>query len=1088
MDNSDNLERAVLVALDPSADPQLKYQATTFCDQIKNSPEGWQLCLSLFIKVPQSAPEVRFFALQVLEDWLRNRYGVFDGQQKTILRQTLWEWLARDLNNSEPVFIRNMFAHILVLLLKNEYPHNWPTFFDDLLALLSASSPSVPRGTSMVDMFLRISKAIDDEIVCLYIARSAEEGVRNTAIKDAMRENAINKLTDAWFNILQTHWNTDVEIASACLHVIGLYVSWIDIKLVATSEFMSGLFQFLTMESMRIPACSCLSEIVSKGMKAEEKVNLIRALNISTVLDQLSLEDEDFREHIAKLINVMGLELCQCWDDLSRAGTGVAAENTRNAVYMSINSIFPYLVKFLADEYDDTSSAMFPFLGAYLMLLKRQVKESGGKLSESLQPNVMALLRVVIMKMKCDEEEQAGFGEEAGEDEALFSEMRKNLKVHFDALFAIEPNLAASYVSSVVCSTFNAVRPGMSQTGWSDAELALHLLFIYGEAVKGVPQYSVVSPGGETVLTPLGEMLLKMIESYVSMYPHVSIQPLFFENICRYWQFLEQNVNLIPTVLQAFTDARGLHHPRTFVRSRINYLFLRFVKAIKLKLDGYVEMILASVQDLLVVQELSQQQLELEKQKSSKPGGLAGAGASEPIPKTKAATHFDSQLYLFEAVGVLISLEPIDKMKQVELLNIVVMPILSSCQKIIQEELYKQDVPPDVVPVTTHLSHLILSIGGVSKGFPDYEHASKSAVPPWSGVFQQSLEAIVVVLERLNGSALIRDAARYTFQRMVNCVGPDILPYIRPLITAGLLSAITPNELVDFIPFISFIIHKFKPSISVVLNGLLSPLFERIFFLLNQPVSGTDDAIMLTELRKAYLNLLATIFNADVENFLTNDINVPHLQTILQTILVYMVDASDAASQKLAFSVLSKMIVSWGGGTGVAPGTGVINSSGSHGGKSKSASSSASSSNSSLSSLSTPTSATPKQNGLPASAGNTPTSTETPPVMKQPLPGFDSFIYEGVVPLLFDVPKKTGYSPQDGQAVLVLNEIAAVHRTLFATQGEKYIDYLRRVYLPSSGYPLSADEFVEALRRLDQKQFRNYLRTIAPALKAHYQQ
>ena len=47
----------------------------------------------------------------------------------------------------------------MALLMKIEYPDQWPTFFRDLLNLLNGASPPV------VDLFLRIIKAVDEEVV-----------------------------------------------------------------------------------------------------------------------------------------------------------------------------------------------------------------------------------------------------------------------------------------------------------------------------------------------------------------------------------------------------------------------------------------------------------------------------------------------------------------------------------------------------------------------------------------------------------------------------------------------------------------------------------------------------------------------------------------------------------------------------------------------------------------------------------------------------------------------------------------------------------------------------------------------------------
>ncbi|KAG1079877.1 hypothetical protein G6F42_023566 [Rhizopus arrhizus] len=68
----EQIEQAVMYALGPQVEPTLKAQANEYCEQVKNSNDGWQLCVQLFMKEPKALPEARFFSLQVLENTLRN--------------------------------------------------------------------------------------------------------------------------------------------------------------------------------------------------------------------------------------------------------------------------------------------------------------------------------------------------------------------------------------------------------------------------------------------------------------------------------------------------------------------------------------------------------------------------------------------------------------------------------------------------------------------------------------------------------------------------------------------------------------------------------------------------------------------------------------------------------------------------------------------------------------------------------------------------------------------------------------------------------------------------------------------------------
>lgn len=84
----------------------------------------------------------------------------------------------------------------------------------------------------------------------------------------------------------------------------------------------------------------------------------------------------------------------------------------------------------------------------------------------------------------------------------------------------------------------------------------------------------------------------------VVSFPHVSIAPLFFENIVRYTGFFDLHFpEYIPDVLSALVrpDGSGLHHSSIKVKNRVFYLFLRFVKVMRDKLLEYRETILMNI-------------------------------------------------------------------------------------------------------------------------------------------------------------------------------------------------------------------------------------------------------------------------------------------------------------------------------------------------------------------------------------------------------------------------------------------------------------------------------------------------------------
>lgn len=152
----------------------------------------------------------------------------------------------------EKVFIRNKAAQVFALTFVVDYPSLWPKFFFDVLLLVGLN----PSG---VDVYLRTLMAIDAEVVDRDVLHSPEvrrvgapreapedlllltdgcfqETRRNTLIKDGMREQCIPHLVESWFQILQTYQQSHPELTCQCLEVVGAYVSWIDLNLIANDR------------------------------------------------------------------------------------------------------------------------------------------------------------------------------------------------------------------------------------------------------------------------------------------------------------------------------------------------------------------------------------------------------------------------------------------------------------------------------------------------------------------------------------------------------------------------------------------------------------------------------------------------------------------------------------------------------------------------------------------------------------------------------------------------------------------------------------------------------------------------------------
>ena len=158
---------------------------------------------------------------------------------------------------------------------------------------------------------------------------------------------------------------------------------------------MPLLFTLLADSSLpiRLATSVALLRIVSKGLKEpSDKLQLLKVLSLGQVLDALETKtraqqiergddtdegEESYREALGKLLNVLGQELAKlidvsgrttfkCRVPLIRAHQECSNEENRTEATNYLLQIQPAMLRFLADDYVDTCSTVFPLLQVIL--------------------------------------------------------------------------------------------------------------------------------------------------------------------------------------------------------------------------------------------------------------------------------------------------------------------------------------------------------------------------------------------------------------------------------------------------------------------------------------------------------------------------------------------------------------------------------------------------------------------------------------------------------------------------------------------------------------------------------------------------
>ncbi|CAL5872233.1 uncharacterized protein PFLUO_LOCUS6492 [Penicillium psychrofluorescens] len=1027
----EQVANAIEIAWNSSSDQSLKAQAFDYLNQLRSNPSGWQVCLSLFTKSPPQPEVVRHVSLEIVNS--AAQAGLIDLASLAVVRDGLLAYLRQFYGpdgtaTPDAPYIQNKLAQTVTFLFSSLYANGWESCIDDLLGLTYNSASSSTRDNPLgIVFYLRVVNSIHEEIGDVLVSRSRADQDKANTLKDLIRQRDMQKIASSWQEILSDWRDGDDVIVEMSLKAVGSWVGWIDIGLVVNQTMLDLLFQQLGRaekqelrageQRVRDAAVDVFTEIIGKKMKPADKIEMIVFLNLDSIVTQLSNSpplhenrftsryDTDLAETVAKLVNSTVMDIVRVLE----TDSGEVKEKADNLLQVFL----PHVLRYFSDEYDEVCSTVIPCVNDMVTYL-RKLNKANPSFQERNKSILLPVLKAIVAKMRYDETSNWG-DEDEQTDEAEFQELRKRLGVLQQVIAFTDEELYINAISEVVGATFENLRSSGGQLDWRDLDLALHEMYLFGDlAVKSGGLYIKGAPNGPAS-TRLIEMMLHMVESDIRSFTHPATQLQFMEICVRYSSFFQHHTHLIPGVLESFLQL--VHHPVRKVKTRSWYLFQRLVKQLRFHIGNVAQTVVEALGDLLVIQ------AEVPSE------GEEGDEMSSEDHEGSADAVFTSQLYLFEAVGIICSTPGVTADKQVIYAQSVLNPIFGDMERNLAAAKSNDE------RALLQIHHDIMALGTLARGFSDWTPGTptQGALPAVevSEAFCQVAEATLVALESLKTSFNIRTAARFAFSRLIGVLGSRILPQLPRWIDGLLTQTSSRDEMALFLRLLDQVIFGFKGEIYSILDTLLTPFLQRVFSGLTDPTTGTDDEIQLAELKREYLNFLLAVFNNDLGAVIISEQNQPLFETVITTIEHFAKDIDDFTTAKMAFSVLARMCICWGG-PDVAP-----------------------------------------------AAANGAAATQTA------LPGFSGFMISRFSPLCWALPANPSFNSKDAHAKQVLAEAGGLQRTIYLKTGMEYAEYLRNQELPGMG--MGADlieEFLNALSQLDIRGFRQFFPSFIQRLSA----
>lgn len=907
-----DIERYVLLASDAS-NLQLQQQANNLLNQWVTSNNDNILADAIVEVVRVTQREVvLFYALTVF-----SRLNNAASQQRSVFRQEIFSQLfhltagaperttGNDPSTStpnnyqnrsswSPTYLRTKVGVLLARFIQLDYPHAWPSAFDDL------QSPMMLQNAP--DILLRTLVALMDDF-------GKDETEINSKIKDSMRgydnmnsnlgtsaqQSISGHLIETILSILEqalAETNGRAEEQMQIYGVLSLtvlkgFMSWVDIGLVIGNErVLQLIFASLARGSMAnaegaadagVVAVECMEELIARGMEDDKKLSLLchtrvlEKIHASVDLVTVDASPIDVVMEVAKFINRTGLEVLPIILQQQQQHQ----DSTIDVVTL-INQLLDLFFRCFAFDDIDVSGAVIPLAASLISSSDPQRHLQ----KENLLPK---LLSITYNQMRYPPDFQYDFEDDDEAEEEMYRTELRKLNQKF---VRANPELCLQFT----CQALSQLPLPLSTAPTSHVEVAISLVYQYCEGIRPPPGMKVVMRN-----EAFRNLLIGLHSSDITQHPHREVLTLYYETSVRYYPLLKDRPDLLQKVLDAMTGTRGLQHENAKARSRCCYLLLRLIKSLgnnskkdeNSVLRPYVETAVSGIQGLL--------------------------------ENTSIVLRVEDTLNLFETIGLLLGKNGLPPSQQGQYLTQVMTPHVMSIETILNDE--KQALAQDPDTYGERLSNSIAAIAYLSKGF-------KKPPPEVQAVLVETLQVAFSVLEALPHNEDVRNKMYVFVQRLIQCLGDKVLN-IMPRLLFLLIQNCTTEDILDVSQLINQLCIKFGAKALSSLDTNLLSFLQKCHHLSNTiAVDKTiangqqqDHSVAVApHLRTEQLSIQKLSF-AVMNHIVANDVtavllsrtNVSSLEAILQSMSDGAINAEDPLMKKTCLVFFRLLLDQWVG-------------------------------------------------------------------------------------------------------------------------------------------------------------------------------
>jgi exportin-1 len=238
---------------------QERAQAEAVLQQLQKQEDAWTKVDGILENATYE--QTKFFGLQILEEVIKFRWGLLPEEQREGIKNYtagLIIKLSSDATvfKQQKVFISKLNI-ILVQILKQDWPHKWPTFIPDIVGASKTSE-------TLCENSMQILKLLSEEVFDFSRGELTQAKIKE--LKSSMTKE-FNAIYELCLFVLGASQKPD--LIRATLSTLHAYLSWMPIAYIFQTNVVEQLLKLFPLPAFRNAAIQCLTEIGSLETEPE---------------------------------------------------------------------------------------------------------------------------------------------------------------------------------------------------------------------------------------------------------------------------------------------------------------------------------------------------------------------------------------------------------------------------------------------------------------------------------------------------------------------------------------------------------------------------------------------------------------------------------------------------------------------------------------------------------------------------------------------------------------------------------------------------------------------------------------------------